>query len=98
MKNRTKKELLELLLKIYKSSIFKNMFKYGFNGLFFKKTGLCGAILRLRNQKIINPSEHVTLWIYLHDNRPKYSIDVYWWPKGHAKPRIKFLEQLISEL
>lgn len=96
--NRNKKELLELLLEIYKSSVFKNMLKYGSNGLLFKKTGLCGAIIRLRNQKIITPSEHVTLWIYLQDNRPKSSIDGYWWPKGKVKPRIKFLEQLISEL
>lgn len=94
--NRSKKELLELLLEIYKNSIFKNAFKYGFKGLFFKKTGLCSAILRLSNQKIITPSEHVRLWIYLHDNRPKSSVDVYWWPKGEVKPRIKFLEKLIE--
>ena len=96
--NRNKKELLELLLEIYKSSVFKNMLKYGINGISLKTTGLCSAILRLRNPKIITPSEHVTLWICLHDNRPKYSIDVYWWPKGKIKPRIEFLQELISEL
>ena len=98
MKNRTEKELLELLLKIYKNSIFINVLRYGIDGLFLKNSGLCNAITRLYTHRTINLQEDVTLWKHIHKNRPKSSTDVYWWPKGHTKPRIKFLEKLISKL
>lgn len=98
MKDRTEKELLKLLLKVYKSSTFKNVVRYGSNGLLFKKLGLCNAIVRLHIHKVINLQENIILWEHIHKNSPKPSIDVYWWPKGEVKPRIEFLKQLISEL
>jgi len=89
MKNRTIKELLQLMLDNQK--------------LF--STGLCFWTIKLFSSRLITENEYFLLNDYIKANRPsKYSsIDAYkyrntnlYWKENNIKPRIKWLNKHIK--
>ena len=86
---RSTKELLEVLLDQYENNKDDTI----------RLRGLCHAVIIIRYRYLITRKEERLLIGYLKKNRPKrYSLTGFWWPRGHAKPRIEFLKKLISEL
>ena len=84
---RSTKELLELLLDQYENNRLDGI----------QWTGLCLAINRLRISHVIDQHEKKALFKIIEANKPDKSwSEMYWWPKGHTKPRIEFLQKLIS--
>ena len=86
---RSIKELLEVLLDQYENNKDDTI----------RLRGLCHAVIIIRYRYLITRKEERLLISCLWENRPKhYSLTGFWWPRGHTKPRIEFLKQLISEL
>ena len=86
---RSTKELLELLLDQYENNKDDTI----------RLRGLCHAVIIIRYHYLITRKEERLLIGCLKENRPKrYSLTGFWWPRGHTKPRIEFLKQLISTL
>ena len=90
---RSIKELLEILLKLTSELDSFN--------------GLCYLIIHAEGTKLITLDELVMLDSYIFSHKPKpyssfgamYSYckqDNYYWPKGHKKPRIKWLQKHIK--
>lgn len=82
MKERSIKELLQILLKSME----------GF------ELGLCLLMYDLKDHQFIIESEHTRLLVYLYENRPdpNLSFGDYYWPQGLKEPRIDWLEQHIK--
>ena len=86
---KTIKELLELLLDQYQNNPDSGI----------RCKGLCYAMITIRYHDLITLEEEAMLRSYLRKKYIKYpSLTGYWWSKGHTKPRIEFLQELISEL
>ena len=86
---KTIKELLELLLDQYQNNPDGNI----------RCKGLCYAITTIRYHDLIILEEEALLRIYLREKYIKYpNLTGYWWPKCKIKPRVEFLQELISEL
>ena len=62
--------------------------------------GLCYAIKVLTLHGVFTKKEKDMLDSFIYDHRPDKSAgeDDFWWVMGYMHPRVKFLEQLISEL
>lgn len=64
-----------------------------------QQSGLCLAIFMLFDDGVIDVYDREALVDVIKANRPESSKSlVHWWPKGETKPRIEFLNKLISEL
>lgn len=93
MKNRTIKELFEVMLEN------QNHFR----------CGICAWITDLRLFELINYEEGIILKEYIKNNRPSkfYSWEVfiqhitkntYYWKFGNLKPRVKWIKKQIKKL
>ena len=62
--------------------------------------GICGAITMLEHEDIITITEGCLMrrFITIHRPRKSQSMHPYWWKYGSLKPRVRFLNKLISEL
>ena len=82
------KTLLEILLDQYENNRIDRI----------QWTGLCFAINRLRVSHVIDQHDEEALLKVIKANKPDAVwSETYWWPEGHTKPRIKFLQKLISK-
>jgi hypothetical protein len=85
---RTNKELLILLRRRLRWIMFLHW-----------PDGLCDSVKYLYRKHTINYAERVRLLDYLHKHKPLTTETLtYWWMPGKVKPRLKFLNNLISEL
>ena len=81
---RSTKELLELLLDQYDNNRIEGI----------QWRGLCFAIVKLPTSYVIDQHEKNALFKIIGENKPdKPWSEMYWWPKGHTKPRIEFLQR-----
>lgn len=92
MKNRTIKELLELVLELYKRNTHYN--------------GLCMAVGMLSYTEQINRDETIMLDSYIKNNKPtmfslwnisQLWLTAYYWFPGDSKSRIKWLNKHIKK-
>jgi len=58
-------------------------------------TGICGALLNMREEKLITTEEYDTVYDFISKYK---STGGYWWPSGNKQPRIKWLRKRIKEL
>ena len=64
-----------------------------------QRSGLYFSIFTLHSHRIIDLYDRKALVDKIEANRPDViKSKKYWWPKGETKPRIEFLNKLISEL
>jgi hypothetical protein len=66
------------------------------------KSGLCGLVWQLDDDKIINLEEHYKLLNYIESHRP-FNIrtiirSTFYWKQGRIKPRVKWLKKHIKNL
>jgi hypothetical protein len=82
MKNRSIKELLEVMLDN--------------QGHFCD--GLCSWVSWLKHYEIVNNEESMVLRRYIDNNRPSTTkaVDVYYWPVCEKEPRVNWINEHIK--
>lgn len=74
------------LLKIVKRSLIKKP----------DILGICYEIILLHSKDVITYKEKRILEIYMKDNRPNDTHNIYWWQMGLKRPRTKWLNEHIK--
>lgn len=65
-------------------------------GLF--RSGICGWITILWNERLINVVEGVEVTRYLKDNLPPTINNAYCWKQGDITPRVAWIKEQIQKL